>query len=190
MLDPEFDRIEPLVIKEASEHLAVFAAENPGLLVSQFAFDCNPDYGSLLMCLDTHENTVAFARENEEDRTQRRKTDLSYDNPEYALNTLQHAGGFPVVPYNTSCGDFEHQGFADLKLDGWTEYRFDDGYPGNLPESGEDSLQAKTGIFLSRVVDGLVDQDAFAGLSKTKPFLVSIAFHDGTHAVLRILNWD
>ena len=78
MPDPEFDRLEPLVIKAAAEHLAVYAAENPGLLVSQFAFDCNPDYGSLLLCLDTHDNTAAFARENEEDRTRRRKADLSY----------------------------------------------------------------------------------------------------------------
>lgn len=189
MAEPEFNCQEQMVIAAVEKHIVAFAKENPDRLFSQFAFDCNPDYGSLLLCLDTYENSIAFARENEEDRTRRRNLDLSYDDAEYALNTLEHAGGFPVVPYNTSCGDFEYQGFADIELEGWIQYRFGDSYPGNLAKSGEDTLQAKAGIFLSRVADRLVDRDVFSCLNRTTPFLVSIAFHDGTHFIVRIQNW-
>ncbi|EMI24679.1 hypothetical protein [Rhodopirellula europaea] len=192
MNEPDFAAQESTVVKETIQHLESFAEENPDELLSHFAFDCNPDFGSILLCLDTQENSIAVAKETEQYTTQIRASRLAYEDEhciEYAINTIRNQTSGPVVPFNNNTGDFEHQGFADVDFDDWQTYRFSDDYPGEFDGSGEDYLQSKVAIMLSRVVDQLVSCDAFACLNKTQPFLVSVGFHDGTHLVIRIINW-
>ncbi len=192
MSEPDFLNQESMVVEKTVEHMKAFAAENRDVVFSQFTFDCNPDYGSLLLCLDTNANTLEFAAETEAKRTAARQSRFSYDDVfclEFAVREIARFSSSPVVPFNTSCGDFAYQGFADIDLAGWEDFRFSDDYPGKLERSGDDYLTSKAAIFLSRVVDKLVAINAFDCLSKCSPFLCSVAFHDGTHFVVRIIDW-
>lgn len=188
MQQPDFPTQE-LVLTEAAAAAIKLFAENSSELFQQFAFDCNPDYGQVLFCLDTPANSLKVAREHEAYLTERRSEQVDYeDELEYAINTIEHPE-MPVAPYNNSVGDFTHQGFAEFVFDDWSEFRFSDDYPEEFESSEEDYLSSVASVLLSRAIDRLVDQSAFKGLQITSPFLVSFALHDGSHTLVRVINW-
>jgi hypothetical protein len=78
MKEPDFAANEQRLLREAIIELHNFAGEHPDELFNYFAFDCNPDYGEILLCLDTLENSITKAKEHEKYVSANRK-DLAYD---------------------------------------------------------------------------------------------------------------
>lgn len=189
---PNFAAQEDVIAESVSVRLAAFAKNHSNLLFTQFAFDCNPDYGELLLCLDTPSSTTEYVLENQANKTEQRFARHSYDD-ELSLRYAQHEvaalHNFPLVPYNNSCGNFSHQGFDEISLAGWEDFQMSDEYPGEIEGTDEDYLQSVSAVFLFRVARKLIDRAAFDCLHRTSPFLVSVGFHDTTHFIAGITDW-
>ncbi len=187
-MQPNFASQEDELVAAAAAAIRSFAAAVQSSL-RQFAFDCNPDYGQVLFCFDTEENSLRFAKENGHDLATRRGEGADYANKlEYAINAIEYPF-MPMVPFNNNIGDYAHQGFAEHKFADWSHFRFSDEYPGNFASSNEDYLSSAAYVFLSRCTDKLVAQDAFAGLRLTSPFLVGFQLHDNSHTLTHMINW-
>jgi len=185
--EPDFESLETFVTDSTVRQLKAFTATHGDEVFCQFAFDCDPDNGLLLLCLDTPDSTRESALEIESFVTEKRKAYLKYDDAEYAIDTIQ--SNHTLVPFNRFPGDFAYQGFAEHTFDDWVDFSCADEYPGEFAGSGEDYIQSKAAIMLSRVIDNLVEVGAFVQINKSRPFLLSIAFHDTTHLVIRLINW-
>ncbi|MEN6497890.1 MAG: hypothetical protein ABFD16_26630 [Thermoguttaceae bacterium] len=192
MKEPDFASNEQHLIEASIRAIREFAEQHPDEVFNYFAFDCNADYGEILLCLDTSENSIARAKEHEEYMTEHRHQELSYDESslEWAIDTVTDATIGPVLPFNNNTGDFQHQGFAEVSfLDEWQTFRFDDDYPGQFEDSEQDYLESKATVMLSKAIDALIDRGAFNCLRRSSPFLVGFAFHDGPQVIVRIQNW-
>lgn len=193
MKEPDFHADEQRLLDETLRAIREFAGQHAEELFSYFAFDCNADYGEVLLCLDTEDNSIAQAKKHEAYVTERRHEKLAYDDEhslKWAIDTVQNPISGPVLPFNNNPGDFRYQGFAEVSfLDEWEDFVLDDDYPGEFEESGRDYLECKATVMFSRVIDALVDQCAFDCLRRTSPFYVGFAFHEGPQVVVRLLNW-
>ncbi|EMI16393.1 hypothetical protein RMSM_06681 [Rhodopirellula maiorica SM1] len=192
MKEPDFASNERQLIDASILAISEFAAQHTDELFRYFAFDCNADYGEILPCLDTEENSIAQAKKHEARISERRLTQLSYDDKkslEWAINTFKNPITGPVLPYNNNTGDFRYQGFAEVSfLDEWEEFSLADDYPGEFADSQDDYLECTAAVMFSRTIDALVEQKAFDCLQRTSPFLVGFAFHEGPQLVVRLLN--
>ena len=193
MTEPDFASNEKELFDEAVEAIQEFARQHSSELFSFFSFDCNPDYGEVLFCLDTFNNSIKKAKEHEKYVTTRRRQKLSYDDRfevKWAIKTIQNKITGPVLPYNDNPGDFEYQGFGDgVFFPEWENFKLSDDYPGSYEDSEDDYLECNATVMFSRVIDALVENNAFDCLNRTSPFLIGFAFHDGPKLVVRILNW-
>ena len=191
MKEPDFASNERQLIDASVRAISEFATQHADELFRYFAFDCNAEYGEILLCLDTEENSITQAKKHEAYVSERRHK-LSYDDTEsleWAINTIKNPIAGPVLPYNNNTGDFRYQGFAGVSfLDEWEEFSLSDDYPGEFADSEDDYLECKAAVLFSRVIDALVEQNAFDCLKRTSPFLVGFALHDGPQLVVRLLN--
>lgn len=160
--------------------------------LSYFAFDCNPEYGEVLLCLDTIQNSIITAKNTENYITEKRKEN-SYDSPAFKLAWAIHNLGNNligwVLPFGNNTGDFSHQGFAEYHFEDWEDFSLSDSYPGEFEKSEEDYLACISTILLSNVIDRLISNNAFSELKICKPFYCGVALHDNIQNVVRIINW-
>ncbi len=158
-----------------------------------FAFDCNVDYGEVLLCLDTIENSVTRAKKVEMSITRNRKK-YTYQSSSFEIEWAIHNLGNDLIgrvtPFSNNTGDFSHQGFAMYNFKDWEDFSLSDDYPGVFEESGEDYLSCISVILLSNVIDLLIDGRAFDQILKSTPFYCGIGLHDNVQKVVRIINWD
>ncbi len=193
MNEPDFLANERELISESMRAISEFAEQHSNELFNYFAFDCNADYGQILLCLNTAESSAASAKKHEEYITNRRHEELSYDDDysiEWAIETVKNPISGPVLPFCDNTGDFQYQGFAEVSfLDEWQNFTLADDYPGRFEDSEDDYLECKATVMFSRVIDLLIEQNAFDCLQRTSPFLVGFTFHDGPQLVVRMLNW-
>ncbi len=159
---------------------------------SYFAFDCSHNYGEVLLCLDTKENSETQSNKVERYITQKRKG-YSYESPayeiEWALNDLGNDLIGRVMPFGNNTGDFSHQGFAKYHFEDWEDFYLSDEYPGVFEESEEDYLSCISIILLSNVIDLLIDEKSFDKIRKSTPFYCGITLHDSVQNVIRMINW-
>jgi hypothetical protein len=185
---PDFQSQEAGIIVAAIRAIHEFASSSTEVF-RQFAFDCNPDYGEVLFCLDTEASSKRFAREHGDTLATDRAKRVNYvDHLEWAISAIERPD-MPVVPFNNNVGDYSHQGFADYSFAGWNDFRFSDQYPGEFESSKNDYLSCVASVLLSHAADKLVEREAFGSLRITSPFLVGFQLHDGFHTLVRIINW-
>lgn len=192
MTEPDFDADERRLLEETIPAIAEFAAEHADEVFRYFAFDCNPDYGEVLFSLDTEANSAAEAKKHELYVTSQRHEKLDYNDSvwlPWAISTIENPVTGPVLPFNNNSGDFDHQGFAGVSFPDWEDLVSSDDFPVDFEESHQDYLTCKATVLLSRVIDALVECDAFSCLNRTSPFLVGFGFHDGPQVVIRMINW-
>lgn len=160
---------------------------------SYFAFDCNPDYGEILLCLDTEENSLVTAKKRENYITSDRKK-ISYDSPSYQLEWAIHNIGNDLVgrvlPFGNNTGDFSHQGFTELYFENWENFSLSEECPDEFEESNESYLSCISAILLSNVIDRLISTNAFEPINTNSPFYCGIGFHESGQKVVRIINWE
>jgi hypothetical protein len=190
---PDFASNERHLIDESIRAIREFVEQHPNELFNYFAFDCNADYGEILLCLDTLDNSIAESKKHETYLSERRREELAYDNKHtlrWAIDSLENPVTGPVLPFNNNSGNFRYQGFAEVSfLDEWQDFVLDDDYPGQFEDSKADYLESYASVMFYRVIDALVEKDAFDGLRKSSPFLVGFDFHDGPQLIVRIINW-
>jgi hypothetical protein len=192
MKQPDFPANERTLIDASVRVIREFAEQHRDEVFKYFAFDCNVDYGEILLCLDTLDNSIAEAKNHESYVTESRHKGLSYDDDslQWAITTVKNPVTGPVLPFGNNTGDFEYQGFAEVSfLEEWQDFRFADDYPGEFEDSEDDYLECIATVMFSHVIDALVGQNAFDCLKRSSPFLVGFTFHDGPQLVVRVLNW-
>ena len=192
MPEPDYHADERRLLEETIPAIEAFAAEHCNEVFRYFAFDCNPCYGEVLLCLDTEENSVAEAKKHEQYVTKQRRDKLLYDDAgwlEWAITVVANRTTGPVLPFNNNTGDFDHQGFADIRFPTWEAFTLEDDYPGTFEQSEVDYLNCKVAVLFSHAIDALVERDAFSCLNRTSPFFVGLAFHDHEQLVVRMTNW-
>lgn len=191
MTEPDYRADEETLFQATLLALKEFAETHPHEMFCSFAFDCNSDYGEVLLCLDTVEQSRQAARQSEGRAFERRqKYGSDYDVlPQLLTMARGTVCNNDVLPFGDNTGDFAYQGFAEVTFEAWADFTLDDEYPA-LPDGEEgDYLQCKAAILLGRVIDRLVAANAFDGLQRTMPFLVGVGFHDGGQYVVRVL-WE
>lgn len=189
--EPDFPSNEDRLVAVTSQEVRAFSDQHVDETFTYFAFDCTPDSGEVLLCLDTLENSVAKAKEHEA-RIAEQRRGLSYDDPirlRWAISLTRKTVAGPLLPFNNCTGDFRYQGFASASFPEWEDYWSHDEYPGEYEDSGADCLECKVAVLLSRAIDRLVEQGAFDHLTRSCPFYVGFTFHKGPQIVVRILNW-
>lgn len=189
---PDFSGQEERLFQFTVEELRTFSA-NRREPFAYFAFDCNPDYGEILLCLDTAANSMSEARKREQSLWKSRQEWQSppyAEIPPYTLEWVIHRlgndlDGF-VLPFGNNTGDFSDQGFAQLEFEDWDDFSFQE--PREFPDSQQTRIACYAAVLLSKVIDRLVDGDAFAVLNRTHPFYCGIGLHDGPQRVLRLIE--
>src|SRR4051794_34563025 len=136
MNEPDYAAIERDLYEASVTALREFADEHSDETFCYFAFDCTSDFGDVLLCLDTSENSKADAKKNELRASARRREQLDSTDPEalqWAFYAVDNPVTGPVLPFCNNTGDFAHQGFADFALKDWAEFRASPNYPGEFP---------------------------------------------------------
>jgi hypothetical protein len=189
---PDFQKQEDQLFEFTRAELSKFAAQSSDEF-AYFAFDCNPDYGEVLLCLDTTANSIAMARVTEKAllESRRRRFAMPYcEIPSYELEWSIHRLGNDlegfVVPYGNNTGDFSHQGFAQVDFDDWQDYSIEES--DEFPDSKQSRIKCFAAVLLAKVIDRLVDAEAFAALNRSHPFYCGVGLHDGPQRVLRMVD--
>lgn len=92
-----------------------------------------------------------------------------------------------VVPFGNNTGDFTHQGFSELYFDDWQVFAFKDPER-EFPDSKRTRIECYATVLLAKVIDRLVEANAFAALNRSSPFYCGLGLHDGPQRVLRIID--
>jgi hypothetical protein len=189
---PDFASQEDQLFEFARTELNKFAGQTAEEF-AYFAFDCNPDFGDVLLCLDTTASSKAEARRTAESLLQARRKRFGKpygEIPDYELQwSILHLGDDlrgVVLPYGDNTGDFSHQGFADLFFEDWIDYSLEESE--EFPDSKETRISCYAAMVLAKVIDRLVDADAFGALHRSHPFYCGVGLHDGPQRVLRMLD--
>src|SRR5688572_19257376 len=61
--EERWEAIQETLYQATRRQLARFAAEHAGEPINGFAFDCNADYGEVLLCVNTEANLIATGHE-------------------------------------------------------------------------------------------------------------------------------
>jgi hypothetical protein len=184
---PDWKSVENKLYSESITAINSFTAEYPEEEVCYFAFDSDPVYGYVLICFDTTENSVSEAR-----RQAQRSIEIMREYLASAWNwqtTKSMLISSQVLPFTNNTGDFQYQGYAEVKFPEWEKLAESEKYPQGDFEGADDYLEANVSVVFWRVIDRLIEEGKFSMLRMSSPFYVGYGFHDDDQIILRILNW-
>jgi hypothetical protein len=93
-----------------------------------------------------------------------------------------------VVDYTPHAGAFAYHVGSGLEVDVLRHLQGSENYPESR-ETEDDYAQGNVRVVIWRVVERLVEVDAFAPLRRAAPFRVGYQIDDDELVVLRILTW-
>ena len=166
----DWDAFEAQLLDSTTREIATFAAANASTPYYGFMFDCNSDYGQVLLCLNTDES---LQKQAESYKTG--NADL------YARDTVEDI----KRSLRWNAGDWEHQGFnTDSFDDDLSEFESAVSDATMDEEEDEETFMTPTqDRFMKsvcRVLLQLEQANAFDCLRRTADFQVFVADHDET----------
>ncbi len=183
---PNWQEVETTLFEEGKEAIERFATEHPDLLCSFFAYYADPLSGEFAICIDTQEHALQQARKEELSVCQGRERWLHSPSAwRYAQTTIE----LPRLTEYSPLVDYFHFAFySTTTFADWTTFFDSKSYPKQLP--GEDDyLAGNTRIVLWKVLERLIQEQAFSRLNMAPLFRLGYYFHEKELVVLRILNW-
>ena len=182
MRDDEWETDLVRLLDASREAIRKFQREHGDEEVCYFAYDSDPQYGYVLICFNTTEASRRAVASSYSHSIARRAKRLR--EPAFVESALYTAESTAQLPFCNNTGDFEYQGFAEVKFERWRE---------NAPEADieddhDNPLLNRVAWLLSRAIDTLVDENAFDSLKLASPTLFGFAFHEGAQYVLRMLR--
>jgi hypothetical protein len=164
-----------------------FASNYPDVTVCCFFFDCDePRYGRVGISLDTLENNIRSAKQQEEFAIEQRQKMLTGEN---AWQSAKYFLRTPVLKaFNTNSGDFTFPQYAEVQFPEWRKLAKEGGYPVGSAHQ-DDYLESSARLIIWRVAEHLVVEEAFKSLKLAAPFMVGYSIHDQEEVILRLLNW-
>lgn len=185
MQESDWDLFLERLVEQTKAAVERFAAKHPNEEVCYFAYDSEPRYGYVLICLNTTRASLEFAHKQQDYHTQYRRELLG--DPVWFDNAYYQAKAHALLPFCNNTGDFAYQGFAEIKFPEWQDYAESAEYPESDDED-DDYLINRAARLFCRATDQLVDQRTFERLQLAKPTLIGFGFHDHDQYVLRMLN--
>ena len=93
-----------------------------------------------------------------------------------------------LTDYTPIVDHFRFALYTWIKFEGWTAFFDSEQYPEQTPEL-EDYLAGNSRIVLWKVIERLIQADAFSLLNTVPLFRLGYHFYEEDLVVLRILNW-
>lgn len=183
---PNWQEVETILFEKGKEAIERFAKEHPDLLCSFFAYSADPLSGEFAISIDTQEHAWQQAQKEELRVCQRRERRLQSPLArKYAQITIE----LPRITEYSSYVDYFHFAFYSyFTFAGWTAFFDSESYPEQVP--GEDDyLAGNTRIVLWKVLERLMQEQAFSQLNMAPLFRLGYQLHEKELVVLRILNW-
>jgi len=180
---PNWDATEALLIEEASRAIEHFSARNATDLCSFFAFSVDYFFGDVVICFDTIDNSLLYAKRQEIQTLKARDAALCGERGwENAIYYIQRDR---LCSYNPHTADFKYPDFARLHISDWEEYFGND----QLPER-PDPL-GHVIVLMHKAISKLVATRAFDRLKMVSPFRVGVEFprDELGLVVMKLLNW-
>ena len=184
---PDWNEVEEKLYAESVAAIEAFAAQHPVEEVCYFAYDTDPQYGYILICFDTSENSVSEAKRSAERSIKLVEECFRHGwDWQMAKATMISAA---ELPFTNNSADFKYHGFWEVEFEGWEELAESEDYPVGDFEGADDYLEGNVALIFWKVFDRLIREGLFSGLRMASPFYVGYGFHDEDQVILRILNW-
>jgi len=185
---PDWKSAQELLIEEAKIAIDDFAEGQPDETLSYFGFDANPSYGSVLISIDTLDNSLRNAKESNSRflKTWRAKPRSPWDSSSLRWFTKGWSG-----PLSTEFGSFSFMGYRELELPEWHDYLETAEPDENNPraDSPAEYLEAQVSRVLFRSLDALVKSRAFRNLRLADMAAAGFVTHDSTPITTHVLRW-
>lgn len=182
MNEDEWEKDLARLLEASRQAIRDFQREHSDKEVCYFAYDSDPQYGYVLICFNTTEASQRQVSMAYASSVARRVKNLR--EPAFAESGLYLAQSTSELPFCNNTGDFEFQGFAEVKFERWVEEASED----DIEDVHDNPLVNRVAKLLCRAIDTLVDEHAFDSLKLASPTLVGFAFHDSEQCILRMLG--
>lgn len=186
MKEPDWKEVEERLYQESVSAIKQFSVEHANEEICYFAFDSEPNYGYVLICFDTTENSAREAK-----RSAERALTFTRQYMERGFQWQMAKSimtGANLLPFTNNTGDFAYQGYTQVDFEGWQEFAESDDYPKGYSEE-HDYLEDNLAIVFWKVIDRLIQEEQFSVLKMSSPFFAGYGFHDQDQVLLRIINW-
>jgi hypothetical protein len=180
--DDEWEKDLTRLLDASREAIRKFQREHGDEEVCYFAYDSDPQYGYVLICFNTTEASRRSVASSYADSVARRVKNLRQ--PAFLDSALYMAESTAELPFCNNTGDFEYQGFAEVKFEHWEQQAPE----ADIEDDHDNPLLNRVAWLLSRAIDTLADEDAFDSLKLASPTLLGFTFHESEQHVLRMLR--
>jgi hypothetical protein len=178
----DWKNAEDTLVQKSTVLIEEFAHAHPDLRVSFFAFGADYFYGDIAVAFDTPDNTYSQAVSWTEQVIEARITLSAPNGWEYARYTLTKNR---ILEYPPSSGLFKYESYSVISFPEWEDYFGSDEIPGHPDPQGH------VLVLLWRVLERLVERQAFNCLRQASPFRIGfdLADDDLGLVVVRMFNW-
>ncbi|HEX8035401.1 MAG TPA: hypothetical protein VF510_16210 [Ktedonobacterales bacterium] len=178
--------VEERLFQWCLDGIARFAESHPEVVCSFLAISYNTDAGVFQLSLDTPDNALREAQVNERDAIEQRRKVLA---SEWSWRSARYFLLNPrVVDYTLHAGAFAYHVEPALAVETLWQLQSREDYPQSR-EHEDEYAQGNVRVVIWRLVERLVEADAFAQLSLAAAFRVGCQTDDDELVVLRILTW-
>jgi len=188
MSAPDWKSAQEQIVEEALAAIDDFAEGQAEEEVSYFGFDANPPYGSVLISIDTRDNSLRVAKESNTQFLKAWRTKARSPWQSHTLNWFKRGWSGPI---STEFGSFSFMAYREIELPEWQEYLESAEPSGDNPraDSPEQYLEAQVSRVLFQSLDALVKRKAFKKLQLAEMAAIGFVTHDSTPITTHVLRW-
>ena len=189
MKPPDWNAVVEELITAAKGAIKDFAEAHPDETVSYFGFDANPPYGSVLISIDTLDNSIRAAKEISKRFLQTWRPKAKANWSSHYLLSMTHS---QATPFFSMLGDFSYMGYRELEFPEWQQYiqttEPDEANP--RADSPEQYIEAQASRAMFLALDSLVKTRTLQMLRLSERCCVGFATHDSPQTITtHVLNW-
>src|SRR5207253_2100230 len=158
-----------------------FAHEHPDGLLSLFAYTVDSEFAGVGLNFDTPANSLRRAKANQQYEVKYRNklfaSEIAWKQARYFIANPSRQ----IEAFNR--GSWQYELVQFVALPAWEESYNSSGEESELGNDEESELEGRIMVALWRVVDRLIEAQAFASLQRVAPFRIGFEFHDGDFVV-------
>ncbi|WP_165066686.1 hypothetical protein [Paludisphaera rhizosphaerae] len=183
MAEHAWRRAEELLFERSRTAIQNFGRQHPGESFSLFAYVVDSLFTGVSLNFDTASNSLSEAMRHQQRKERIRNQVFEQDRGWEQARYLVAEPSQQIRDFNHH-GSWRHELIEFVPLPEWGTFfaECDD------DQQGEE-LEGRVIVSLWRVVERLVQANAFDGLTRVAPFRLGFQFHDDEFVVLRILDW-
>jgi hypothetical protein len=195
-LDVDWGALEDRLYAETLKTILDFSVRQPEEEVSYFAFDAEPGSGYILISIDTLENSLRTARNEEE--WARRKRERSLRGPDAWRTAVEVLREPRILPFSNNYWDFKFQAYREIRYDGFSptdetpfwNHQADFARGDRRPAAGsvEAEISGRLALIFWRVSERLIAEQQFSFLRLSRPCYIGFSLAHEDPVILRALG--